>query len=140
MADQDGLSLMCPKYRFSGKDWWAGLVATIRKLAQEDKFKDMELPDPHHQQGLQWSDLPPQHTRQRPPLAQRGIDTTRGYPRLGRPTDVALPESLLFQTARFNLGFPAPSGNTWAIGLPSPGSKETWWYRSGTRWHPRWTT
>eukprot|EP00435_Cladocopium_sp_Y103_P070341 s192_g35.t1 len=34
--------LICPKYSFSGKDWWPGWVATIRKLRKLPKFQDMD--------------------------------------------------------------------------------------------------
>eukprot|EP00435_Cladocopium_sp_Y103_P032093 s2216_g8.t1 len=34
--------LICPKYSFSGKDWWPGWVATIRKLCKLPKFQDMD--------------------------------------------------------------------------------------------------
>ena len=35
--------LICPKYSFSGKDWWSGLVSTIRKLSKEEQFKQMDF-------------------------------------------------------------------------------------------------
>lgn len=33
--------LICPKFSFSGKDWWRGLVAAICELAKLPQFKDM---------------------------------------------------------------------------------------------------
>ena len=44
--------LICPKYSFSGKDWWSGLVALIRKLTQEERFKDMDVLIPTFSKGF----------------------------------------------------------------------------------------
>ena len=44
--------LICPKYSFSGKDWWSGLVALIRKLTQEERFKDMDFLIPTVSKGF----------------------------------------------------------------------------------------
>lgn len=35
--------LICPKYSFSGKDWWGGLVSIIRKLVKLPQFKDVDF-------------------------------------------------------------------------------------------------
>lgn len=35
--------LICPKFSFSGKDWWHGLVATSRKLVKMPQFKDIDF-------------------------------------------------------------------------------------------------
>ena len=35
--------LICPKFSFTGKDWWLGMVTVIRKMTKLDQFKDMDF-------------------------------------------------------------------------------------------------
>ena len=35
--------LICPKYSFTGVEWWDGLVSTWRKLAKMEVFKDIDF-------------------------------------------------------------------------------------------------
>ena len=35
--------LICPKFSFTGKDWWLGMVTVIRKMTKLDQFKEMDF-------------------------------------------------------------------------------------------------
>ena len=35
--------LICPKFSFTGKDWWLGMVTVIRKMTKLDQFKGMDF-------------------------------------------------------------------------------------------------
>ena len=123
--------LICPKYSFSGKDWWSGLVALIRKLTQEERFKAMDFLIPTVSKGFNGVIC-------RPSTPDRGLRWLKeALFRQGVNKDLIDPLTwhsfrVFIPTAPSNLGCHAPSASTWAIGSQNPrqtftpGRNATW--------------
>ena len=77
--------LICPKYSFSGKDWWSGFGSPDTQADPGGTVQRYGLPDTHSQQRLQWCHLPPQHSGPRSEMAERSTLPTRRHRELIDP-------------------------------------------------------
>ena len=130
--------LICPKFSFTGKDWWLGMVTVIRKMTKLDQFKEMDFLIPTVNKdfnGLIARPSTPDRALRwlKDALVRQGVTRTL--------VDPLTWHSFRVFDCAFQLGIPRTQrqylGN-WLILSPqrtcTPGRNETLWCPFGTRW------